>query len=156
LEGKALRLPPSNGRCAPCLPFSDTRPATKGTYPLGSPKQRFSQTLLLFEGIRRSRAPSMSERAQASGFRKHATFAPASQKLLGFRLRSPLRGTMPAQPSNGFFHPPPFAYTIKKLKREWREKSERKRRHSQILILYDYGKRDAFSLLFFISDCGII
>ncbi|MGB2843427.1 MAG: hypothetical protein WBC02_01085 [Candidatus Aminicenantaceae bacterium] len=32
----------------------------------------------------------MFEKAQASGFRKHATFAPASQKLLGFRLRSPL------------------------------------------------------------------
>jgi len=29
------------------------------------------------------------EKAQASGFRKHATFAPASQKQLGFRLRSP-------------------------------------------------------------------
>jgi len=31
----------------------------------------------------------MFEKAQASGFQKHATFAPASQKLLGFRLRSP-------------------------------------------------------------------
>jgi len=36
---------------------------------------------------------------------KHAVFAPASQRQLGFRLRSPLwRGTMPAQPSNGFFN----------------------------------------------------
>jgi hypothetical protein len=45
--------------------------------------------------------------APALGFKKHASFAPASQKRLGFRLRSPLlrRGTMPAPPSNGFFHP---------------------------------------------------
>jgi hypothetical protein len=50
-----------------------------------------------------------SQASSASGFRKHATFSPASKKLLGFRLRSPLRGTMPAQPSNGFFHPLPFA-----------------------------------------------
>jgi len=28
----------------------------------------------------------MFEKAQASGLRKHAAFAPASQKLLGFRL----------------------------------------------------------------------
>jgi len=40
---------------------------------------------------------------------KHAAFAPASQKLLGFRLRSPLRGTIPAQPSNGFFRQLAFA-----------------------------------------------
>jgi len=50
--------------------------------------------------------------SSASGFRKHATFSPASKKLLGFRLRSPLRGTMPAQPSNGFFQPLPFAYHL--------------------------------------------
>jgi len=37
LEGKALRLSPSSVRCAPCLPFSDMRPATNGTYPLGTP-----------------------------------------------------------------------------------------------------------------------
>jgi hypothetical protein len=37
LEGKALRLPPSNVRFAPYLPFSDMRPATKGAYPLGTP-----------------------------------------------------------------------------------------------------------------------
>jgi len=67
--------------------------------------------------------------AQGSGFRKHAAFVPASQKLLGFRPHSPLRGTMPAQPSNGFFHPLLFAYLLKKLKREWREKSELERRH---------------------------
>jgi hypothetical protein len=40
---------------------------------------------------------------------KHAVFAPASQKRLGFRLRSPLRGTVPAQPSNGFFRQAAFA-----------------------------------------------
>ena len=37
LEGKALRLPPSNVRFAPCLPFSDMRPVTNGAYPLGTP-----------------------------------------------------------------------------------------------------------------------
>jgi hypothetical protein len=37
LEGKALRLPPSNARFALCLPFSDRRPATNGAYPLGTP-----------------------------------------------------------------------------------------------------------------------
>ena len=36
LEGKALRLPPSNVRFAPCLPFSDFHPATNGAYPLGT------------------------------------------------------------------------------------------------------------------------
>jgi len=36
LEGKALRLPPSNVRYAPCLPFSDMLPATNGVYPLGT------------------------------------------------------------------------------------------------------------------------
>ncbi len=41
--------------------------------------------------------------------RKHADFAPASQSLLGFRLRSPLlrRGTVPAPPSNGFLNTQP-------------------------------------------------
>jgi hypothetical protein len=49
--------------------------------------------------------------ASAFGFKKHAGFSPASKNLLGFRLRSPLlrRGTMPAPPSNGFFHPKAFA-----------------------------------------------
>ena len=48
-----------------------------------------------------------AEKAVSSGFwiRKHAVLAPATQSLLGFRLRSPLlrRGTLIAQPSNGFF-----------------------------------------------------
>jgi hypothetical protein len=37
---------------------------------------------------------------------KHVAFAPASQKQLGYRLRSPLlrRETMPAQPFSRFFH----------------------------------------------------
>jgi len=49
--------------------------------------------------------------APAFGFKKHASFSPARQKRLGFRLRSPLlrRGTVPAPPSNGFFHPKAFA-----------------------------------------------
>ena len=42
---------------------------------------------------------------------KHVAFAPASQKQLGARLRSPLlqRGTMPAQPFSRFFHHTAFA-----------------------------------------------
>jgi hypothetical protein len=49
--------------------------------------------------------------ATAFGFQKHASFSPARKKMLGFRLRSPLlrRGTVPAPPSNGFFHPKAFA-----------------------------------------------
>ncbi len=38
LEGKALRLPPSNARFALCLPFSDFHPATNGAYLLGTPR----------------------------------------------------------------------------------------------------------------------
>ena len=64
-------------------------PATKGTYPLGTPKHRFSATMFTFEGTRRSRARGLCEKAQDSEFRKLTTFAPASQKRLGFRLRSP-------------------------------------------------------------------
>ncbi len=43
--------------------------------------------------------------------KKHAAFAPASQKQLGSRLRSPLlrRETMPAQPFSRFFHHTAFA-----------------------------------------------
>ncbi len=42
---------------------------------------------------------------------KHVAFAPASQKQLGSKLRSPLlqRGTMPAQPFSRFFHHTAFA-----------------------------------------------
>jgi len=54
-------------------------------------------------------------------FRKHASFAPASQSLPGFRLRSPLkRGTLPAQPSYGFLNHPtadPIIY-LQSLKRK--------------------------------------
>jgi hypothetical protein len=42
-EGEQLRFPPSDGRLdsieAPCLPFSGLRPATEGTYTLGSPNR---------------------------------------------------------------------------------------------------------------------
>jgi hypothetical protein len=58
-------------------------------------------------------ATGKSELKPSKGFwiQKHASFAPARQKMLGFRLRSPLlwRGTVPAPPSNGFFHPKAFA-----------------------------------------------
>jgi len=42
---------------------------------------------------------------------KHVAFAPAGQKQLGSRIRSPLlrRGTMPAQPFSRFFHHIAFA-----------------------------------------------
>jgi hypothetical protein len=42
---------------------------------------------------------------------KHVAFAPASQKQLGSRLRSPLlrRATVPAQPFSRFFHHTAFA-----------------------------------------------
>ena len=48
--------------------------------------------------------------------KKHVAFAPASQKQLGSRLRSPLlrRETVPAQPFSRFFHHTAFA----KLERE--------------------------------------
>ncbi len=36
-------------------------PATKGAYPLGTPKHRFSATMFTFEGIRRRRARGLSE-----------------------------------------------------------------------------------------------
>jgi len=78
-EGEQLRFPPSDGRPdsigAPCLPFSGVskRPATEGTHPLGSPKDLWQATNL-----------AKAARFQAS-------------------LSSPFRrGTMPAQPSNGF------------------------------------------------------
>ena len=43
--------------------------------------------------------------------KKHVAFAPASQKQLGSRLRSPLlrRETLPAQPFSRFFHHTAFA-----------------------------------------------
>jgi len=44
--------------------------------------------LPVFEGTRRSRAGGLSEKAQDSGFRKHATFAPTST-LEGEQLRFP-------------------------------------------------------------------
>ena len=48
---------------------------------------------------------TVSKGSSGQWLQKHTTFAPARQKLFGFRLRSPLRrrGTVPAQPSNGFF-----------------------------------------------------
>ncbi len=36
-------------------------PATKGAYPLGTPKHRFSATMFSFEGIRRNRARGLFE-----------------------------------------------------------------------------------------------
>jgi len=88
LEGEQLRFPPSNIRLAsltaPCLPFSDaqTPPASQGAHPLGIPTD-----------LGRLSRPQIR------------------QKRLGFRLLSPLprKGTVPAPPSNGFFHPKAFA-----------------------------------------------
>jgi hypothetical protein len=68
----------------------------------------------------------MFEKAQGSGFRKHAAFAPASQKRLGFRLRSPhLFGEEPCPLRlQTVFSPLPFTYMPRGTAREWREKSE--------------------------------
>jgi len=69
----------------------------------------------------------MFEKAQANGFRKHAAFAPASQKRLDSRLRSPLPSVEEPCPLNlpyGFLHPLPFAYALKRTVREWRSKFE--------------------------------
>jgi len=54
----------------------------------------------------------MFEKAQDSGSRKHTTFDPASQKRLGFRLRSPhLFGEEPCPLClQTVFSPLPFAY----------------------------------------------
>jgi hypothetical protein len=51
---------------------------------------------------------------------KHVAFAPASQKQLGSRLRSPLlqRGTMLAQPFSRFFHHTAFTEQPKRLIRK--------------------------------------
>ncbi len=48
---------------------------------------------------------------------KHVAFAPASQKQLGSRLRSPLlrRETMPAQPFSRFFHHTAFTEQVQRL-----------------------------------------
>ncbi len=76
----------------------------------------------------------MFEKAQASGSRKHATFAPASQKQLGFRLRSPhLFGEEPYPLSlQTVFSPLPFTYVPRRTVREWREKSE----GSEVISVY--------------------
>jgi hypothetical protein len=76
----------------------------------------------------------MFEEAQDSGFRKHATFAPASQKRLGFRLRSPhLFGEEPCPLRlQTVFSPLPFAHMTRGTVREWREKSE----GSEIISVY--------------------
>jgi len=67
----------------------------------------------------------MSEKAQDSGLRKHAAFAPASQKRLDSRLRSPLplvEEPCPLSLPYGFLHPLPFAYALRGMVREWRSK----------------------------------
>jgi len=87
-EGEQLRFPPSDGRLdsieAPCLPFSGLRPATEGTHPLGSPNR--------FVASHKSAKPA---RFQAS---LSSTFG---------------RGTMPAQPSNGFLDTLPEPFDVK-------------------------------------------
>ncbi|MBL7082312.1 MAG: hypothetical protein ISS41_01620 [Candidatus Aminicenantes bacterium] len=66
---------------------------------------------------------------------KTRNFCPSESKAARFQASLPSpsrRGTMPALPSNGFFHPLPFAYAFKKLMKGWREKSEGERDHSRI------------------------
>jgi len=57
------RSPRSAYGSLPPLLGQDTNfcPATKGTYPLGTPKHRFSATMFTFEGTRRSRARGLFE-----------------------------------------------------------------------------------------------
>jgi len=69
----------------------------------------------------------MFEKAQASGFRKRAAFAPASQKRLDSRLRSPLpfvEEPCPLSLPYGFLHPLTFTCVLRGTVREWRKKSE--------------------------------
>jgi len=69
----------------------------------------------------------MFEKAQASGFRKHATFAPASQKRLGFRLRSPhLFGEEPCPLSLQTVFSPHSPSLIRRggMFKDWRSKFE--------------------------------
>jgi len=64
----------------------------------------------------------MFEKAQDSGYRKHAAFDPASQKRLDSRLRSPLPSVEEPCPLSlpyGFLHPLPFAYALRGMVREW-------------------------------------
>jgi len=78
-EGEQLRFLPSDGRLdsieAPCLPFSGLRPATEGTHPLGSPNR--------FVASHKSAEPARFKASLSSPFG---------------------RGTVPAQPSNGFLN----------------------------------------------------
>ncbi|MBC8359008.1 MAG: hypothetical protein H8E54_08690 [Candidatus Aminicenantes bacterium] len=70
---------------------------------------------------------------------KTRNFCPSESKAARFQASLPSpsrRGTMPALPSNGFFHPLSFAYALNRLMKGWREKSEGERDHSR--ILYDY------------------
>jgi hypothetical protein len=85
-EGEQLRFPPSDARLTPltalCLPFSG-RTFTPALRPRGHTPFATPTDLC---PLRRTQI---------------------RKKILGFRLRSPLRwrGTVPAPPSNGFFHP---------------------------------------------------
>ncbi len=66
---------------------------------------------------------------------KHVAFAPACQKQLGSRLRSPLprRGTMPAQPFSRFFHHTAIAKqgTLRSRASSMSERSELRRRQEE-------------------------
>jgi len=82
---------------------------------------------------------TLSRASSGQWNQKHAAFAPASQKLFGFRLRSPLlwRGTVPAQPSNGFFIP--LATAEAEEMYCWRNSARFRDNQSDHMILGHYG-----------------
>jgi len=122
------RSPRSAYGSLPPLLGQDTNfcPATKETYPLGTPKHRFSVTMFSFEGTRRSRARGLSEKAQAVDSENTPLFpqrvksgSVSGSALLTSSVRNHARSAF-----KRFSHPLPFAYTLRRMRREWREKSD--------------------------------
>jgi len=56
-----------------------------------------------------------------------------------------------SSPSNGFFHPLPFAYAFKKLMKRWRKKSERERDNPRIFSDYYQTKWKRTEFFYFFS-----
>jgi len=66
-----------------------------------------------------------------------------SCSISGFALLSIMERNHARFTFKRFFHPLPFVYALNRMMKEWREKSERKLRHSQIPLLIYHGKKDA-------------
>jgi hypothetical protein len=101
-------------------------PATKGTYPLGSPKHRFSATMFSSreaggvgpeDCLRKLRTvdsentPLLPQRVKSGSV--------SGSALLTFSVRNHARSAF-----KRFSHPRPFAYALRRLMREWCEKSD--------------------------------